>query len=97
MPQPTINADNAQKLADMLKSLGHPIRLQLVAILCESDERVGDLAEQLGVKPSIVSQQLRILRMTGLVEVTRNGGVSRYTLAEPRLLDLLGCMAGCKR
>jgi DNA-binding transcriptional ArsR family regulator len=97
VPKTAINADNAPKLAEMLKSLGHPIRLQLVAILCESDERVGDLADQLGVTPSIVSQQLRILRMTGLVEVTKDGGVARYTLAEPRLVDLLGCMAGCKR
>ncbi len=84
-------------MAEMLKALGHPVRLQLVAMLCQSDERVGDLAERLGLRPALVSQQLRILRMTGLVEVTKDSGVSRYTLAEPRLVDLLGCIAGCKR
>jgi ArsR family transcriptional regulator len=97
VPRAVIHAENAHEMAEMLKSLGHPIRLQLVAILCESDERVGELAERLGIKPSIVSQQLRILRMTGLVEVTRDGGVARYTLAEPRLIELLGCMAHCRR
>jgi DNA-binding transcriptional ArsR family regulator len=94
---PSITSDRAQQLADVLKALGHPVRLQLVALLSAGDERVGDLAAALDLRPAMVSQQLRILRMTGLVEVTKDGGVSRYTLAEPHLVDLLGCLSGCKR
>lgn len=92
-----ITEDRAKQLAEVLKALGHPVRLQLVALLADGDARVGALAELLELRPALVSQQLRILRMTGLVEVTKDGGVSRYTLAEPRMVDLLGCLSGCRR
>ena len=95
--EPLINEENATQLSEMLKALGHPLRLRMVAMLCVEDERVGDLAARLGVAPALVSQQLRILRMTGLVEVVREDGVGRYTLAEPRLIDMVECMAGCRR
>ena len=75
----------AVHLADILKALAHPVRLQIIAILCEGEENVNGLAERLAVKQAIVSQQLRILRMSGLVGVTRENGFSCYRLAEPRL------------
>ena len=97
MPEPLITADNSHRIAEMLKALGHPLRLRIVALLCLNDERVGDLAKVLELRPALVSQQLRILRMTGLVEVVREDGVGRYTLAEPRLVSMVECMAGCRR
>jgi DNA-binding transcriptional ArsR family regulator len=94
---PTISEETAPKLAEMLKALGHPVRLRIVSLLCVGDMRVSELALELGARQSLVSQQLRILRMIGLVEVTRESGVARYTLAEPRLVDLLRCMTACRR
>lgn len=94
---PAISEDNAPKLAEMLKALGHPVRLRIVSLLCGGDMRVSELADELALRQSLVSQQLRPLRMLGLVEVTRDSGVSRYTLAEPRLVDLLQCMTSCRR
>jgi ArsR family transcriptional regulator len=87
--------DRAERLAEVAKAIAHPMRLSLVAILCEGDERVGDLAERLDARQAAISQQLRILRMSGLVAVQRDGGVSRYTLAEPRLRDLVDCLNSC--
>jgi DNA-binding transcriptional ArsR family regulator len=87
----------AAHLAEVLKALAHPARLRIVAILCEGDESVIGLAEKLDLKQAIVSQQLRILRMSGLVAATRQDGFSRYALAEPRLRDLVTCLEGCHR
>jgi DNA-binding transcriptional ArsR family regulator len=50
------------------KAVGNPVRLRIVAALCEGEENVGGLAERLDLKQAIVSQQLRILRMSGLVK-----------------------------
>ncbi len=97
MTDPLIHDGNAKALAEMLKALAHPVRLEIIGLLCEGDLRVGELAEQLGLRPALVSQQLRILRMTGLVEVTREDGVGRYTISEPRLHSMIRCMAGCPR
>ncbi len=84
----------AAKAAEVIKALGHPLRLRLVAILCD-DEHVTGLSELLGVQQSVVSQQLRILRIQGLVEVSRENGFAYYRLAEPRLRELIRCVEGC--
>jgi len=44
-----------------------------------------------------VSQQLRILRSEGLVESRRSEGFVLYSLALPRLKDLLKCLERCPR
>jgi len=89
------DADRAAHAAEIIKALGHPLRLRIVAVLCETDEHVTGLADQLGAKQSIVSQQLRILRMQGLVDVVRENGHATYRLAEPRLRQLVQCIEGC--
>ncbi len=92
-----VNGDNAERIADVMKAVAHPLRLQIIDLLCQADERVSEMAEVLDTKQALVSQQLRILRMSGLVESYREDGISRYTLAEPRMNDLIKCVTGCKR
>ena len=87
----------AMRLADILKALAHPARLRIVAVLCDRKETVIGIAERLDIKQAIVSQQLRILRMSGLVAAERENGFSLYGLAEPRLRDLVACLGGCQR
>ena len=69
----------AERLADILKALAHPARLRIVAVLCDRKETVIGIAERLDIKQAIVSQQLRILRMSGLVAATRENGFSAAT------------------
>lgn len=85
----------ASYLADILKALAHPARLRIVAALCEGEESVIRLAGRLGMPQAMVSQQLRILRMSGLVAAERKGGFARYSLAQPRLRELVACLEGC--
>lgn len=81
--------------AEVLKAIAHPIRLQIVAILADRPETVSALAERLEAPQSIVSQQLRILRMRGLVASSRQNGFSLYRLTEPHLKQIVRCMEGC--
>jgi len=85
----------AAHLADTLKALAHPIRLRIVGLLCGEDLSVTIMAERLDVPQAILSQQLRILRMSGLVESRRERGTARYRLREPRLRQLVKCLEGC--
>lgn len=82
-------------VADTLKALSHPIRIRIIAILVQGSQHVNALAERLGVTQAIVSQQLRILRMRRLVSVDRSEGFAYYSLAEPRLKELVRCMESC--
>ena len=87
--------DRAEHCSEVLKAVAHPLRLRIVAILCDGDAHVNALAERLGVSQAIVSQQLRILRMRGLVGAAREGGFARYSLLEPQLRDLVSCVERC--
>jgi DNA-binding transcriptional ArsR family regulator len=91
VPDLTTEKDHAERIAEVLKAVAHPLRLRIIAVLVKRDARVTELAELLEEKQAIVSQQLRILRMSGLVEVLREHGAMRYGLAEPRLCKLVGC------
>ena len=95
MGQVAEDRPRAAHLADVLKALAHPERLRIVAVLCERETNVTGLAALLGLPQAIVSQQLRILRMSGLVAARREGGCSTYALAEPRLRDLVACLERC--
>lgn len=101
MPKPRtfrLRADpgRAAHCAEILKAVAHPLRLRVVAILCDGDAHVTALSMQLGVSQAIVSQQLRILRSHGLVGATRRNGFAMYRLLEPNLRELVGCMERCE-
>jgi len=79
----------------MLKAVAHPVRMCVIAVLAERPLHVNAIAAHLQVAQPIVSQQLRILRMMGLVDTHRVGGLSVYELAEPHLRDLMACLDRC--
>jgi ArsR family transcriptional regulator len=89
--------DRAERVAEVLKAVAHPLRLRIVALLCRGERHVNGLVDELAAPQAIVSQQLRILRSRGLVEATRENGFARYRLAEPALRGLVGCMERCDR
>jgi DNA-binding transcriptional ArsR family regulator len=91
------DAPRAAHAAEVLKAVAHPLRLRIVATLCDAESHVGALAERLEAAQPIVSQQLRILRDHGLVEARRADGLAVYRIREPALRDLVCCMEKCGR
>jgi len=86
----------AAEIADILKALSHATRLMIVARLADGEANVGELSSSLATPQALVSQQLRILRMSGLVEFRRENGFAVYKLAQPHLVDLLRCLERCR-
>jgi ArsR family transcriptional regulator len=97
MQPDVIQGEAAARYADILKAIGHPVRLQIIDILAGGERNVGDLETIVEVKQAIVSQQLKILRLSRLVEVDRREGKAFYRLAEPHLKDLMRCLRKCGR
>jgi len=91
------SSGRAVVLAEMLKAIAHPLRLRIIAQLCRRDLTVTALIDALDAPQATVSQQLRVLRMAGLVDVSRAGGFATYRIAEPHLHDLIRCIEGCQR
>lgn len=90
-----LSHDEAADHAEILRAVAHPLRLRILGLLCTQEMSVNAMAELLGAAQAMVSQQLRILRMTQLVDVTREGGGARYRLAEPHIRELIACVDRC--
>ncbi len=75
-----IPEDTLEKMAETLKAVAHPIRLQIVNILINGERSVGELVRKLGTKQSLTSQQLSILKSRGVLRSRRNGNVVYYSL-----------------
>ncbi|MFV0634564.1 ArsR/SmtB family transcription factor [Demequina sp.] len=76
--------------ADLFKGLAHPVRIRVLELLAESDERtVADLLEHTGLEASHLSQHLRVLRGYGLVNSARTGSSVTYRLAHASVAGLL--------
>jgi len=93
--------EHLDRAAEWFKTLGHPLRLRIVAALADGDAHVSALAARLGARQPILSQQLRILRTKGMVGVVRRNGFAIYGLVQPGLLRILEwtdeVMAGSSR
>lgn len=86
------SARSDDRVFEILKTVAHPLRMRVLALLCDREETVGGIAQRLGVRPNAVSQALSILRRERLVAVNRGGGVARYRLEERALRELIPCI-----
>jgi DNA-binding transcriptional ArsR family regulator len=73
---------SADRASDFLKSMANPLRLRILCMIIDGERPVGDIAEELGVRQSAVSQHLALLRKDGLVTPRRDGQTIFYRLAD---------------
>lgn len=72
---------NIKEMSFLLASLANPLRLRIFRLLLEADFCVCELQLLLKVEQSRLSHQLRLLRLSGLVEVSEEGRWSVYKAA----------------
>lgn len=82
----------ADQASDFLKSLASPVRLRILCLIAQGETSVGDIAEALGARQSLVSQHLALLRKDGLVTPRREGQTILYMLADERVKLLMGVL-----
>lgn len=97
MNTPHIEPRFRPRIADILKSLGHPSRLHIIELLAEREMTVTEIQTEIKLSQSAVSQQIAVLRNFNLVLVRRDGNKRIYSLSNPRLVDLLRCLANCQQ
>lgn len=75
--------------AEILKVLGHPIRLKIVAGLCTRECNVKHIWECLGLPQATVSQHLALLKHKGIIEGKREGVEVHYSVISPLAKKLI--------
>ncbi|MFJ6749193.1 ArsR/SmtB family transcription factor [Streptomyces sp. NPDC091266] len=78
-----------QAKAEFFRMLGHPVRIRVLELLQDGPLPVRSLLTAIEVEPAALSQQLAILRRSGIVTATRTGSTVVYELAGGDVTELL--------
>jgi ArsR family transcriptional regulator len=81
--------------AEMIRVLGHPVRLRIVECLEDGERTVSDLQGALRSPQAAVSQQLARMRSAGIVRGRRDGVNVHYSIADERVVQMLNCLRHC--
>jgi ArsR family transcriptional regulator len=83
-----------EELADLLKALAHPARLQILDMLRGGEICVCHIENALDKRQPYISQQLMVLRDANVVETRKDGLQVYYRISDPRVYRLLEAVLG---
>ncbi len=78
--------------AEVCKSLANAKRLEIIYALKDGEKGAGELAAELGLAKSNVSQHLAVLRGCGILRSRRDGKNVYYSIASPKLVEACALM-----
>jgi DNA-binding transcriptional ArsR family regulator len=87
-----LDLDRLTEAAECLKTLAHPHRLRIVEMLLGDRYTVGELAEKCDIPSPVASGHLRLMQRCGFLASERDGRNVYYTITEPCLKKLMGCI-----
>ncbi len=82
----------AQHVAEVLKAVAHPVRLQIIELLEQGEMCVGDLVKRLGVPQAVASQQLGLMKDKQVLQCRRAGTKVFYSIKNSNVIKLLHCV-----
>lgn len=94
MPEMELMRTAAAEVTAMLSALANQDRLLLLCQLSRGERSVGELEGLLDIRQPTLSQQLGVLRNEGLVSTRREGKRIYYSVADPKVLAVLGTLYG---
>ena len=83
---------SAKTATDLLKLLGHPDRLMVLCQLKAGEQSVGQLANNLDIKQSPLSQHLARMRKESLVKTRRDAQTIYYSIASEEAARIVALM-----
>lgn len=87
--------DSAERLAELAWALAHPARVRIVRLLLSRDTCLcGEIVDQLPLAQSTVSQHLKILKQSGLIQGEIDGPKVCYCVNPGKLQELKAFVAG---
>ena len=84
------NEFDADSYAEILKVLGHPMRLRIVMGLMEEACNVNNITHCLALPQSTVSQHLSLLKVHGIIRGERKGNEICYYVVNDLARDIIG-------
>ena len=92
-----LEADQAERIAPLLKALADPVRLRLLSLVAAhagGEACVCDLADAFDLTQPTISHHMKVLHEAGLVDRAKRG-VWVYYRIRPQALASLAALIGC--
>lgn len=86
--QDMIPEEYITRLASFFKSIGEENRVRIIYALSIQEMCVNDIAVALGISQSLVSHQLRLLKLEGQVKSRREGKNIYYSLDDEHVVEI---------
>lgn len=83
------------EMAEILKVLGHPVRLKIVCGLITQNACVTDIHSCLGLPQATVSQHLSLLKNKKIVKSTRDGVRMQYQVIDEDVIRFVKALLQC--
>jgi len=87
--------ERADEASQLLKSLASPIRLKILCQMVEGECSVGEIAASIGIRDTLASQHLSLLRREGVVATRREAQTIYYRVESDAARRLLGVLHDC--
>ncbi|WP_420387485.1 ArsR/SmtB family transcription factor [Roseivirga sp.] len=85
-----LDLDRVEKIAFVLKTIAHPMRVGIIDLLNEHDKMsVNDITAYLGLEQSLTSHHLANMKMKGILGSKREGKNIFYFLRMKEVPDLI--------
>ncbi|OGI11042.1 MAG: transcriptional regulator [Candidatus Margulisbacteria bacterium GWF2_35_9] len=85
-----------EKIAEILKVLGHPVRLQIVEGIILNECNVSKIQKKMNLAQATVSQHMSLLKRVGVVENKRNGNEVCYSVTNDFVKDIVAAIKKVK-
>jgi len=91
------NVEKLEKIAFILKTVAHPVRLGVIKLLELNEQMsVSGICEALGTEQSLTSHHLQNMKLKGLLKVKQEGRSRFYSLKERDIIKLIDCLEHCE-
>jgi len=91
-----LEVEKLEKVAFILKTIAHPMRLGIVKLLMKEDRlSVNEICEKLGIEQSLTSHHLSNMRLKGVLGNEREGKNIFYYLRLKEVSKVIDCMENC--
>ena len=85
---------NYEKEGEILKALGHPVRLRMVEGLMKNECNVNKMMDVLNIPQSTASQHLGTLKNKGIVVARKDGVRTCYKVVDQRVREIIRILKG---
>ncbi|MFZ4456699.1 MAG: ArsR/SmtB family transcription factor [Bacteroidales bacterium] len=93
-----VTKEEMEYVAYILKALSNANRLLILSVLAHEGElNVSDICSKLECTQPLISHHLTDMQAKGILKARREGRNIFYSLENQRVIDIIKCVADCKK